>query len=183
MFFIFLMALSLAIDAFAVSVTSSLAVRAFRPKNALVMGLYFGGFQFFMPLAGWFLGRTVANYVTALGPYISFVLLAAIGGKMVWEALRGKQEEFVLQTLTPGRLFMLAVATSIDALAAGVSLAFLDAPVFWAAAVIGLVALVLSVTGGLIGGLLGKNFQKHAQIVGGIVLILLGAKFLAEDFL
>lgn len=183
MFFILLIALSLALDAFAVSVTSSLTVKEFKMKNALVMGLYFGGFQFVMPLIGWFWGSTVENYVTRLGPYISFVLLAAIGGRMIWEALHEEGEEPVFDMLTHSRLLLLAVATSIDALAVGVSLAFLNIPILFASAVIGLVAFLLSIAGGFIGGMLGEKFQKRAQLVGGAVLVVIGIKIFVESFL
>lgn len=183
MVFILLIAVSLALDAFAVSVTSGLTVKGFNIKHAVLLGIYFGGFQFIMPVIGWLLGSTVSTYVSTVAPYISFALLAIIGGKMVWES-RKKEEDREPQpdTLTHKRLFVLAVATSIDALAVGVTFAFMDISIWLASAVIGIVAFIFAVCGGMLGGKLSGKFQKHAEMIGGIVLILLGLKILIESF-
>lgn len=122
---VILIGISLSMDAFAVSVTNGIAMRPFKTCYALWHGLYFGAFQFLMPLAGYILGSTVSGYVTAIGPYVSFALLAFIGGKMILEAVRGGEEgSGGMAALSHKRLLALAVATSIDALAVGVSFAF-----------------------------------------------------------
>ena len=182
MLVIFLIALSLAMDACAVSISSGLAVKNLNIRHALLLGVYFGGFQFLMPLIGWLLGSTVSDHVTRLGPWISFVLLAAIGGKMVWEAARSDGgDSCPLQDLTHSRLLVLAVATSIDAFAVGVSFAFMDVSIWAACGVIGLVAFILSALGGLVGGRLGYRFRKRAELVGGLVLVAIGARILLEN--
>lgn len=182
MTYIFLIAVSLALDAFAVSVSSGLTVKGFNIRHALLMGAYFGAFQFAMPLIGWLLGSTVADYVSAISPYIAFTLLAFIGGKMVYEAIKGDEGE-ALTELTHPKLIALAIATSIDALAVGVTFAFMDIDIWLACAVIGIVAFALSVAGGMLGGKLGERFQDRAQLFGGIVLIGIGLKILIESFL
>ncbi|MBQ8975172.1 MAG: manganese efflux pump, partial [Oscillospiraceae bacterium] len=123
--YIFLIAVSLALDAFAVSVTSGLTVRGFNIKHSLLMGTYFGMFQFVMPLLGWLLGSTVSQYVSRYGPWIAFALLAFIGGRMIVSALRSGGAA-PIGKLTHRRLLVLAVATSIDAFAVGVSFAFME---------------------------------------------------------
>lgn len=179
---IVLIAVSLALDAFAVSVSSGISVPGFGWKQALKMGLYFGVFQAAMPLIGWFLGSSLSSYIVAVDHWIAFALLALIGGRMVWGTLRGGEEaEEAPADLSAGRLVMLAVATSIDALAVGVSMAFMsNVNIGVAAAVIGLVAFVLSVVGGLAGRKLGGFFQQKAELVGGLVLIGIGLKILLE---
>jgi len=183
MVYILLIALSLALDAFAVSVTSGLTVKNFNFKKALLLGIYFGGFQFVMPLIGWLLGTTVSTYVSSVAPYISFLLLAIIGGKMIRDARKCENEGVcTVQTLSHKRLFLLAVATSIDALAVGVTFAFMDISIWLAAGIIGAVAFILSICGGMLGGKLGDKFQKRAETIGGLVLIAIGLKILIESF-
>ena len=177
MLYIFFIAVSLALDAFAVSVSAGLTVRGFTIKDALKMGLWFGGFQFIMPLIGWFLGSRVAGYVMSVGPYIACGVLAFIGGRMIWGALKGDNEETVTE-LSAKTLLLLAVATSIDALAVGVTFAFMDVDVLLSSAVIGVVAFALSLAGGMIGGRLGDRFKDRAQLVGGVVLVAIGIKML-----
>lgn len=181
MLLIFLIALSLALDAFAVSVTSGLTVKGFRFKHALLIGLYFGAFQFLMSYFGWFLGSTVSRHVSTVGPYISFALLGVIGGRMIWNSLKGDEDCKII--LTHGRLIVLAIATSIDALAVGVSFAFMDVNILISAVIIGIVAFTLSVAGGLLGGRLSCVFQKRAELIGGIVLVGIGIKILLEGIL
>ena len=179
---IFLIAVSLALDAFAVSVSSGIAIPGFGWRQAARMGLWFGGFQFMMPLAGWLLGSSVSRYIQAVDHWVAFGLLAMIGGRMVWGALAqgaGGQEEAPAD-LSARRLCLLAIATSIDALAVGVSMAFMAVPVLASAVVIGVVAFALSVVGGLAGRRLGGLFQKRAELVGGLVLIAIGVKILIE---
>ena len=185
MVYILLIALSLALDAFAVSVSCGLSAKGSGLKNALLMGCYFGAFQFAMPLIGWALGNTVAQYISAVSPWVSFGLLGFIGGRMIWGVIRpgGEGEAPAPERLTHGRLIVLAIATSIDALAVGVTFAFMEIDVFLSCAVIGLVAFVLSVIGGTIGRKLGDRFQKHAELLGGIVLVGIGLKILLENLL
>lgn len=178
---IFLIALSLALDAFAVSVSSGISVPGFGWKQALKMGAWFGAFQCLMPLLGWSLGSGVSQYIEAVDHWIAFGLLALIGGKMVLDACRGGEDEAqAAADLSPRRLCVLAIATSIDALAVGVSMAFMDVDILLSAAVIGLVAFAMSVLGGLVGRRLGGLFQRRATLAGGVVLIAIGVKILVE---
>ena len=179
---IFLIAVSLALDAFAVSVSSGISIPGFGPRQAVKMGLWFGTFQFLMPLLGWLLGSSVSRYIEAVDHWVAFALLAIIGGRMVWGSLRhgAGDEEEAPSDLSAKRLCLLAIATSIDALAVGVSMAFMSVPVLLSAVVIGVVAFVLSVVGGLAGKRLGALFQRRAELVGGLVLVGIGLKILIE---
>lgn len=180
---IFLIAVSLALDAFAVSVSSGISIPGFGGRQAVKMGLWFGGFQFGMPLIGWLLGSSVSQYIETVDHWVAFALLAIIGGRMVWGALRqgaGEEEDEAPSDLSAKRLCLLAIATSIDALAVGVSMAFMSVPVLLSAVVIGVVAFVLSVVGGLAGKRLGAFFQRRAELVGGLVLVCIGVKILIE---
>ena len=167
---IFLIAVSLALDAFAVSVSSGISIPGFGGRQAVKMGLWFGGFQFAMPLIGWLLGTSVSQYIEAVDHWVAFALLAIIGGRMVWGALRhgAGEEEEAPPDLSARRLCLLAIATSIDALAVGVSMAFMNVPVLLSAVVIGVVAFGLSVVGGLAGRRLGALFQRRAGAGGGV---------------
>ena len=178
---VILIGISLSMDAFAVSVTNGIAMRPFKTGYALWHGLYFGAFQFLMPLAGYILGSTVSGYVTAIGPYVSFALLAFIGGKMILEAVRGGEEgSGGMAALSHKRLLALAVATSIDALAVGVTFAFLQVNIVSAAALIGLTTFCLSAAGVWIGNKFGAKYKKNAELAGGVILILMGTKILLE---
>ena len=176
---ILLIALSLAMDAFAVSISTGIAVPGFGPRQAARIGLWCGAFQFAMPLMGWALGSSVSAYIEAVDHWIAFGLLALIGGNMIREALFGGEEEAVTD-LSVRRLFLLALATSIDALAVGVSLAFVKVDILLAAGVIGAVAFLLAMLGGLLGRRLGQLFQRRATLLGGLVLVFIGGKILAE---
>ena len=180
--YILLTAVSLALDAFAVSTSAGLTVKGFRFRDAVKMWIWFGAFQFIMPVIGWLLASSVAGYVVKYSPYIAFVLLAFIGGRMVIGAIKKGSEPAVTE-LGAKTLLMLAIATSIDALAVGVTLAFMDINIWLASAVIGAVAFILSVVGGTAGGKLGERFQDSAELVGGLVLIGIGAKILIESFI
>ena len=179
---IFLIAVSLALDAFAVSVSSGISIPGFGGRQAVKMGVWFGGFQFAMPLIGWFLGSSVSQYIEAVDHWVAFGLLALIGGRMVWDALKAGagEEEEAPPDLSARRLCLLAIATSIDALAVGVSMAFMKVDILVSALVIGVVAFGLSVVGGLVGKRLGALFQRRAELVGGLVLVGIGIKILAE---
>ncbi len=174
-----LIAFSLAMDAFAVSVSTGIAVPNFGPRQAARIGAWCGFFQFSMPLIGWFLGSSVKTYIEAIDHWIAFGLLALIGGSMIREALSGGEEEAVTD-LSVRRLFLLALATSIDALAVGVTMAFMDVNILLSAAVIGVVAFLMAMLGGLLGHRLGQLFQMRATFFGGAVLILIGLKILLE---
>ncbi len=176
---LFLTAVALSMDAFAVSVCKGLSARRLRPWNAVETGLFFGGFQALMPLLGWLLGRQFESYITEIDHWIAFVLLAFIGGKMIWEVLRGGEDDdsgsFALR-----ELLILAVATSIDALAVGVTFAFLSVNIWSSIAVIGVTTFAFSVGGVYLGNRVGGRFHEKAELAGGVILILIGLKILLE---
>ena len=172
---IMLMAFSLGIDAFAVSVSCGMTVSDFRRTRLLWLSVYFGLFQAGMLLLGAFLGGQFSHVVGEAGRFISFLLLAVIGGDMVRGALRGTHDD-TPQTLPHRRMFLLAIATSVDAFAAGISLALQAVPIFSAALVIGAVAFGLATLGGLFGQRMGGQLQKGATLAGGFVLIALGLR-------
>ena len=179
---ILLIGVSLSMDAFAVSVTNGLTLKDFRLRHALWMGLYFGGFQFLMPLLGCLLGSTVSHYIMRFGPYISFLLLGFIGGKMLIEGIRpGGEEDAGMAELAHKSLLASAVATSIDALAVGVSFAFQeDLKLLPSCLLIGCTTFVISVGGALLGSRIPGVSGKKAGIVGGLVLIGIGLKILIQ---
>ncbi len=177
---ILLIGVSLSMDAFAVAVTNGLTLKNFKLSHALWMGLYFGFFQFLMPLVGCLLGSTVSGYVSAVGPYISFALLAFIGGKMLLDSLRGGEDAAGMLTLSHLRLLTMAVATSIDALAVGVSFAFMDVRLLPACALIGCTTFVISLAGAFLGRAIPNVSGRRAGIAGGLVLIGIGVKLLLE---
>ena len=181
---IFLIAVSLALDAVPVAGSSGIAIPGFGWKQAVKMGIWFGAFQFAMPLAGWLLGSSVSQYIEAVDHWVAFGLLALIGGRMAWGAVRGGgEEEEAPADLSAKRLCLLAIATSIDALAVGVSMAFMKVDVLFSAIIIGIVAFVLSVVGGLAGRGRVALIQTRAEVVGGLVLIGIGVKILVEHTL
>ena len=175
---LFLIGIGLSMDAFAVAVCKGLGMRRINKGQAVVIALFFGGFQALMPLVGWGLGRQFERYITSVDHWIAFLLLAYIGGKMVWEALRG--EESVSCGFDLKELLMLAVATSIDALAVGITFAFLKVEIFSAITIIGCTTFILSLLGVVIGNRFGSRYQQRAEITGGVILILIGLKILLE---
>ncbi|MDR2514536.1 MAG: manganese efflux pump MntP family protein [Christensenellaceae bacterium] len=177
-----LLGLGLAMDAFAVSIATGICLPKPLPRHALKTGLFFGGFQFLMPLIGYLFGSTVSHYITAVDHWIAFALLLLIGGKMLYDAIKNEPEDSVDPTQTL-RLLILAVATSIDALAVGVSLALVDADIWQASACIGLVTFALCAVGVMLGKRLGQVFQRRAMLAGGLVLCFLGCKILIEHLL
>ena len=181
---LFLIGVGLSMDAFAVSICKGLGMRSLNMRQALVIGLFFGGFQALMPLIGWALGTQLADFITPIDHWIAFILLVLIGGKMLFDALRGGDEEEAADPkdakLDLKELLMLAIATSIDALAVGITFAFLGVNIVWAIAIIGVTTFVLSVVGVVVGHAFGARYEKGATIAGGIVLILIGCKILLE---
>ena len=177
-----LMGVGLAMDAFAVSVCKGLGMKKLNKKQAVVIGLYFGGFQALMPLVGWILGIQFQKYITSIDHWIAFILLGFIGGKMILEAVKEWNEEDIVevkdQPLDHRNMFVLAVATSIDALAVGITFAFLDYPIVEAITVIGITTFVISIGGVYVGNFFGNKYEKKAEFVGGLILVLLGVRIL-----
>lgn len=181
-----LTAIALSMDAFAVSVCKGLGMRRMRYDQALVISLYFGVFQALMPLIGWLLGTSFSRYIQEFDHWIAFVLLAFLGGKMLWDVFHEKEDgeqESAERRLDHRELFMLAIATSIDALAVGIAFACLDVNIWSSISIIGVTTLVISFAGVWIGNRFGNRFQKKAEIAGGLVLILIGVKILAEHLI
>ena len=178
-----LIAVGLSMDAFAVSVCKGLGMQRLNMGQAVVIALFFGGFQALMPVIGWAVGAQFAHFVSTYAHWIAFALLAFVGGKMLWDAFHEDEgEDAGLFKLELGDLLMLAIATSIDALAVGVSFAFLDVAIAPSAALIGVTTFALSIAGVVIGNQFGSRWEKPATIAGGIVLILIGLKVLLEGF-
>ena len=174
-----ILAVGLSMDAFAVAVCKGLALRKVRPAQMALVGLWFGGFQALMPVIGYLIGVQFSGYITAIDHWIAFALLALIGGNMVKEALSNEDEE-ADASLSIKKMLPLAVATSIDALAVGVSFAFLNVQIVPAAGSIGVVTFVLSAVGVKVGSLFGAKYKSRAELIGGVILILLGLKILLE---
>ena len=175
---LFVIAVGLSMDAFAVSICKGLSTKNVRREHMVVTGLYFGGFQALMPLAGYLLGSRFQSMIQRVDHWITFVLLALIGANMVRES-QGEAEHLD-DSFTPGTMLPLAVATSIDALAVGVTFAFLNVRIIPAAALIGVTTFALSAIGMRLGNVFGARYQARAELAGGIVLILMGVKILLE---
>ena len=176
---LFLIAVGLSMDAFAVSVCKGLAMPKCTFKKAAIVGLWFGGFQALMPAIGYILGAQFQEAIASIDHWIAFVLLALIGGNMIHEALDNDEEE-ADASLDVKTMFLLAVATSIDALAIGITFAFLKVYIIPAVCFIGIVTFIISFAGVKIGNVFGARYKNKAEIVGGIILILLGLKILLE---
>lgn len=176
---IILISIALAMDAFAVSVCKGLSMKKMNWKKAGIVGLYFGGFQALMPMIGFLLGASFESVVTSIDHWIAFVLLGIIGGKMVKEAF-GENEENCNDDTNFKTMVILAIATSIDALAVGITFAFLKVNVFLAVTLIGIITFVLSVLGVKIGNKFGDKYERKAELAGGCILILMGIKILIE---
>lgn len=166
-------------DAFAVSICKGLSVRRLRPRHNLICGLYFGGFQALMPVIGWLLGRQFESLIKSVDHWIAFALLVLIGANMIREAVKN-EEENLNDSFSPKTMLPLAVATSIDALAVGVTFAFLDVEIVPAVSMIGATTFILSAIGVKIGNVFGAKYKSKAELVGGIVLIAMGIKILIE---
>ena len=174
---ILLIGVGLSMDAFAVSICKGLGMTKVNRKQALTIGLYFGGFQALMPFIGYMLGIRFEKYITSIDHWIAFILLGFIGGKMVYDAVVEKD-----LALNQGEMLLLAIATSIDALAVGIMFAFTydSLNIYWAITIIGLTTFVLSIIGVIVGNFFGNKYKKKSEIAGGIILILIGVKILLE---
>lgn len=186
-----LLAVGLSMDAFAVSICKGLAMPQITLGKSLIVGLWFGGFQALMPFIGYVLGVQFASYINAIAPWIAFVLLAFIGGNMVKESM-SKEEEVETDTLKIKEMFILAVATSIDALAVGITFACVPITILTTSGafintilgcmIIGITTCIISMAGVKIGNVFGTKYKNKAECVGGAILILLGVKILLEHF-
>lgn len=178
-FELLLIGIGLSMDAFAVAVCKGLKMQRLNVKQTAVIALFFGGFQALMPFIGWLLGVNFEKYITEFDHWIAFVLLAFIGGKMVYESFKNDEDEdcgcFDLK-----ELFVLAIATSIDALAVGITFAFLKVNIGFAVSIIGVTTFILSAIGVFIGHKFGAVYKNKAELAGGIILILIGLKILLE---
>lgn len=180
-----LLALGLSMDAVAVAICKGLSMNKLNAKNAVTVGAWFGGFQALMPLIGYFLGTQFREYIQAFSHWIAFILLAAIGLNMIREAVKkksGNSDEDTECSLSVKAMFLMAVATSIDALAVGVTFAFLQVNILPAILTIGVMTFVLSIAGVKIGNVFGAKYQSAAEIAGGIILCALGVNILLEHF-
>ena len=181
---LFLLGVGLSMDAFAVSVCKGLGMRKLNKKQALIIGLYFGGFQALMPFVGRLLGSQFQKYITSIDHWIAFILLGFIGGKMMIEAVREWNEEEVVDVMDAPidhkNMLVLAVATSIDALTVGITFAFLGTPIVEAITIIGITTMVISIAGVVVGNFFGSRYKSKAEFIGGLILVLLGLKILLE---
>jgi len=175
-----IIAVGVSMDAFAVSICKGLSVRQIRPKHAALVALWFGGFQALMPLVGFFLGVSFADFVSSVDHWIAFILLGIIGGNMIKESFHKEECCSIDPDFSFKTMLAMAVATSIDALAIGVSLAFLNVIVWNAVIIIGLVTGVFSAAGIYIGNVFGNRYKSKAEFAGGFILIIMGVKILLE---
>ena len=177
-----LLSVGLAMDAFAVSICKGMSMKRMNWRKALTIGMYFGGFQALMPVIGYFLGTAFESIITNIDHWVAFILLGIIGGNMIKEAFEDESEncndEVGFKTM-----IMLAIATSIDALAVGITFAFLKVNLIAAISMIGVITFVLSVIGTKIGNRFGDKYESKAELVGGVILVLLGIKILLEHLL
>ena len=174
-----ILAVGLSMDAFAVSICKGLSIQKLKPSHAVIVGAWFGVFQALMPVVGWLLGSAFAELIESVDHWIAFVLLCFIGGNMIREAL-GKQDEDCDPSLAPASMLLLAVATSIDALAVGITFALLKVDVLPAVTLIGVCTFAISAAGVKIGNVFGARYKAKAELLGGVVLVLIGAKILLE---
>ena len=183
---ILLTALALSMDAFAVSVCKGLATREARVSHMCIAGAWFGGFQALMPLIGYFLGAAFKDFITAVDHWIAFALLVLIGVNMLREAFSKEEccecERDQNASYGVTTMLTMAIATSIDAFAVGITFALSDIPIFWAVLAIGVITFAMSALGVKIGNIFGAKYKSKAEMAGGIILVLLGVKFILEGF-
>lgn len=181
---LFLIGVGLSMDAFAVAICQGLSMTRIKWGHALTVGLYFGGFQALMPFIGWMLGSQFAGRIQQYDHWVAFILLVLIGGNMIREALSGDEEDAAQAEtdlrLDHKKLFLMAIATSIDALAIGVTFAFLETAILPAIGIIGCTTFCISVAGVAVGCWFGARYKKRAEITGGAILVLLGVRILLE---
>lgn len=175
---LFILAVGLSMDAFAVSVCKGLSLGKIKPKHMCIAGAWFGGFQALMPLIGYFLGSFFAEMIEKYDHWVAFVLLAIIGGNMIKESF--DKDKKVDSSMDVKSMLLLAIATSIDALAVGVTFAFLQVQIVPAVSFIGVITFIFSAVGVKIGSLFGTKYKSKAELFGGIVLVLIGIKILLE---
>ena len=176
---LFILAVGLSMDAFAVSICKGLSIRQLKLRQALIVGVWFGTFQALMPAVGWLLGSAFTDLIESVDHWIAFVLLSLIGGNMIRESF-SQEEEDADPSLAPVTMLLLAVATSIDALAVGITFAFLRVDILPAVALIGVCTFLISAVGVKIGNVFGSRYKSTAELAGGAVLVLIGVKILLE---
>jgi len=176
---LFLIAVGLSMDAFAVALCKGLNMKKMNYKSGFIISLFFGGFQAFMPFLGWLLGIQFEQYIKEIDHWIAFALLAFIGGKMILETAKEEEEE-IEAGLDVKELVVLSLATSIDALAVGITFAFLNVNIVPSVLLIGVITFVLSFVGVTVGNHFGMKLKKKAELAGGIILIMIGLKILLE---
>ena len=179
---LFLIAVGLSMDAFSVAICKGLSMPRATAGKCSIVGLWFGGFQALMPIIGYYLGSTFSSIVSNIDHWIAFVLLGLIGTNMIRES-RSNEACEINPDFSARTMLLLAIATSIDALAVGVSLAFLGVPIWGAAAVIGITTFLLSAAGIRVGNIFGCRYKSKAELAGGVVLIAMGLKILLEHIL
>ena len=180
---IIIIAIGLSMDAFAVSITLGLSVKKSKIKEAFIPGIYFGLFQALMPLIGYFVGINFASRIQSLDHWIAFVLLGLIGGKMIKDSFSKEETKMNKNPFRFKTMLLLAVATSIDALAVGITFSFFKINIFRAIMIIGLITFCISVIGVKTGNIFGTKFKSKAEFIGGVVLVVLGFKILMEHLI
>ena len=175
-----LIGVGLAMDAFAVSICKGLAMRRMNYKKAIIIAAFFGVFQALMPALGYVLGTTFANKIAAIDHWIAFILLALIGANMIKEALSSDDDECQDDSLRLGDLIMLSIATSIDALAVGITFAFFNVSLLPSVSMIGIITFIICVIGVKVGNVFGEKYKSKAELAGGLILIVMGAKILID---
>ena len=177
-----LLAIGLAMDAFAVSITSGITITNIKVKHALITALFFGVFQAVMPVIGWLLGKEFSSFISGFDHWVVFIILAFIGIKMIYESFKEREKKTQAEvSFNLSVLFMLAIATSIDALAVGISFSFLKTGILFPVIIIGIVTFILSFIGVYIGKKLGCIFGRRMETIGGFILIAIGFKVLLES--
>ena len=180
-FELILLSIGLGMDAFAVSVCKGISMKKMNWKKASLIGLYFGGFQAVMPILGYFFGTSFESFITNIDHWIAFILLVIIGAKMIQEAFqKDKDEDQYNEDISVKTMLILSIATSIDALAVGITFSFFKVDLVLAVSLIGIITFILSVLGTKIGNRFGDKYKSKAELIGGIILILIGLKILLE---
>ncbi|MDQ2178629.1 manganese efflux pump MntP family protein [Marinifilum sp. D714] len=180
---IFLIATGLSVDSFAASVCSGLAIKGIRFLQAVKIAFFLALFQGGMPVIGWFIGWEINEFIKDFDHWIAFILLAGLGSKMIYESLTQQEEDCSFNPLKLTVLIGISIATSIDALVIGFSMALIDVIIWWPAVIIGVVTFIASMLGMLLGKKIGSQTSKRFEVFGGIVLILIGLRILIEHLL